>query len=173
MPAHTPEPALRWAGWCDAVHLSALLRDAFAPGSALARVRFTIKVVATPHLVSRRRDAVVGMSPVHSRHAVILGAVDAIRWRAGRRPSPPEASRLPAVLGRSHCWRLVNLATRPRRPMAAVHLARAVLGFADRNGIVLVLDASADRRALAGYLRSGFEPEGGDRPGRYVRRPRP
>ncbi|HMJ78879.1 MAG TPA: hypothetical protein VK507_23040, partial [Iamia sp.] len=122
MPARPPEPALRWAGWRDALALSAVLRDAFAPGSPLARARFTVKVVATPHLVSSRRDAIVGMSPIHRRHAALLDVLDAIRWRAGRRPAPPDAAHLPTVLGRNHRWRLVNLASRPHHPMAAVHL---------------------------------------------------
>lgn len=172
MSTHPPEPGLHWASWRDSLHLSNILRDAFAPGSTLARGRFAIKVVVTPHLVSSRRDAVVGMSPVHPRHSALLGGIDALRWRLGRRPFPPDASRLPAVLGRTPRWRLVNLASRPHHPMAVVHVARAVLAFADRNGIVLLLDASDDQRAVAGYVRFGFEPEVGARPGRYVRRPR-
>ena len=158
---------LRWVGWSDLRSLSAMLRDTFSPGSRLSRIRYSIKLLTTPHLTTADADVVVGI--VTSRRR----ARTALRWQFDQRGRAFDRANIPVTLKRSeNTWRIVNLAaSKSAIPSSSVRLAWAVIALADTCDAIMSFASSQETRFIETYRRLGFVQITSDLCPEFIREP--
>lgn len=154
----------RWVAVGDSRALSQLLVARFGRTGRLARWRYAVKLVLTPHL-AMGSAAVIGIVP--ERRLVRLWW--AVTWPLFGQGRALDRSRFPRamVMPVPSEWRVINFAADPGGGRGgagtAVALSRLLLSVADAHGIVLLTAARTDDKRLErAYRRHGFvrvEPE--------------
>ncbi|MFD3458904.1 class I SAM-dependent methyltransferase [Nocardia fluminea] len=147
----------RWVGIGDSRALSQLLVAQFGRTDRLARWRYTVKLVLTPHLAVGS-SAVIGMVP----EPKLIRFWWAVMWPLFGQGRPFDRRRFPwGIMPVCTEWRVINFAADPGGGRGgagtAVALSRLLLSVADAHRIVLLAAARTDDKRLErAYARHGF-----------------
>lgn len=147
----------RWVGIGDSRALSQLLATQFGRTDRLARWRYAVKLVLTPHL-AMGSTAVIGMVPERK----LVRFWWALVWPLFGQGRPFDKTRFPRrVMPVCPEWRVINFAADPRGGRGgagtAVALSRLLLSVADAHRIILLTAARTDDQRLErAYRRHGF-----------------